>query len=376
MLRVFSQGLLLVAVVGACTKEGRSLVPLNVEAADPLPTLAGVRAIVSSATSGGSWPFDHAWAGPVLELGLYLPADVRGDVITKVCGLDGNGQAIAFAFGNTVVVTPGHETALVTAMLRGSGVPPGECSFGSGGAGGAAGTAGTDGGVGGNGGMGEVGGHGGAGPGGSGGTGGVGGSGGTGGVGGSGGTGGPGGASGIGGASQGSIAIATAVLPATVNLTMEGTIDWADWSPEERPFFDHKLNVSKISDITATPAPTNSPTYGPTFSWTDGTPAMSTSTTQGLYLNYYGATTSIAWTVEAATTPRTLRLYIGSDTQTHLAVQLPDASQSIDINNNDSAIDVTFRAASSGQTLSIKWTFVATTGTMFVYAATLIDVPN
>jgi hypothetical protein len=404
MLRVFRKGLLLVALVGACTKEGRSLVLVDVEMGEPLPAVASVRAIVSSPTSGRSWPFDHAWAGPVLELGLYLPADVSGDVITTVCGLDSNGQAIAFGAGNTVLATPGHQTDLVTVRLDANGASHAGCSLGDGGTGGTSGAGGTGangvggnggagGGIGGAGGTGGVGGgtagaggSGGAagaggGAGGVGGRGGGGGSGGAGvaGLGGSGGTGGlggTGGAGGAGGAPQGSVAIATAVLPATVDLTMEGKIDWADWSPEERPFFNHKLNVSKISDITATPAPTSSPTYGPTFSWTDGTPAMSATTMQGLYLNYYGATTSIAWTVEAVTTPRRLRLYIGSDSATHLTAQVPDASQSIDINNNDSAIDVTFRAASSGQTLSIKWTFIATTGTMFVYAATLVDAPN
>lgn len=357
--------LLIASVAAACNKEGRSLVPIDVELAAQAPMMpASVRVIVSSRTSGDSWPAEHGWSGQVVQFGIYVPADVRGDVTTTACGFDSYGNAIAFGTGNIVSVTPGHEAALVTVKLDGAGPGSAGCAIGAaGGMGGTGGTAGT-GRAGGSGGM--------AGTGGTAGSGGTSAAGGTGGVFDAGGTGGL-----FDAGDAGYVAVTWADRPAEVNLTSLGTIDWADWSAQEQPRFNHKKDVNKISDVTPAP-PANTVTYGPSFSWTDGMPMQASATGEGVYRNYAGTYSPVlSWTVPAATTMQTLRLYIGTDGVTKLTAELSDGSASYvfpTLDNNDRAIDVTFRASSPGTMLTIKWEFTSATptvSTMFIYAAIL-----
>lgn len=152
---------------------------------------------------------------------------------------------------------------------------------------------------------------------------------------------------------------------AAVNLTTIGTTDWAHW-----PGYDHKsTGGSKISNFT---------TFGPggtpgsysgdprAMSWTDGTPtASSSNNTSGNFLTGQGNGYQI--TVPADTTLQTLILYAGVFSgQGRFTASLSDASspdlvdESVnDVNSSSLRANYTinFRAASMGQTLTVKWSY-------------------
>jgi hypothetical protein len=345
--RLAFKAALLASLIGACTKEGQSVVPVDVTDVSSLG-LARVRVTVSSLVSGKSWPVEHAWSDSPLRLGVYLPADVQGDVATIACGIDSGGRTIASGTGNTVSVTPGHEAALVTVMLDGNGPALGGCVPGTGGAGGTGGMAGN------------------------------------------GGAGGMGGTGGVGGTAQGSINIANATYRPPVDLTTEGTLDWAHWEfdqPDGPLIFDHRVSGNEISNLTPpASAMLRAQPGGGDFSWSDGMPTpTATDDPDGVYLGYPGMPASLSLTVEAATTPRTLRLYIGaSGAATNVTATLSDGSAPAAtriVQTNPGTIDINFQAASSQATLSVKWAFDSQLGstdvaTMFVWAATLFPTSN
>ena len=113
--------------------------------------------------------------------------------------------------------------------------------------------------------------------------------------------------------SGGSLAASHVKPPASVNLTSEGTADWAHWSATTNVAFNHKAGViQKISDAARLG---NRPIVGysdnfSAFSWTDGIPAATESgTTTGIYIT--GLTNGFLITAPADTVPRTLKVYVG-----------------------------------------------------------------
>jgi hypothetical protein len=111
----------------------------------------------------------------------------------------------------------------------------------------------------------------------------------------------------------GSLTGSHAIPPTAVNLTSEGTADWAHWGTSTNSNFDHKAGVAqKISD--ATPLG-NHPVARYTdnrtgFSWSDGTPTPSAvGTTTGVYIA--GLTNGFVLTAPADTVPRRLKVYVG-----------------------------------------------------------------
>src|SRR5262245_5274957 len=100
--RLAFKSLLVASLLGACTtKEGRSIVQVDVQKPESIP-VASVRITVSSSMSGETWAVDRRWSDPVLHLGVYLPSDVWGSVMTTGCGMDVGGRPIAFGSSNTV----------------------------------------------------------------------------------------------------------------------------------------------------------------------------------------------------------------------------------------------------------------------------------
>jgi hypothetical protein len=313
----------LACVTGGCVEKGRSLVLVDVTADAPLP-ITHVQVVVTMAGSTRQWQVEHMWMGSSLNLGVYLPADVQGDVSATVCGYGATGGLAASGAGTpaTVAVSPGAQSAEVAVDLKA-------------GAGGASNCHCTDG-------------HGDAGSASSGG---------------------------------GCISVAPADTLQTVDLTKEGTIDWAHWGYPDQTGFNHKLTGgNKIKNVSPDPASIAEPS--PTFSWTDGTPTLSGTAMNGVYRNYGGSPIGFSWTVDAAPTTQTLRLYIGVGTSgdpivisSNLHLALSDGSAApVDytIDPNNGATDVVFNAASAGQTLQLTWTWTSTTGgTMLLDAATL-----
>jgi hypothetical protein len=173
-------------------------------------------------------------------------------------------------------------------------------------------------------------------------------------------------------ASGGSLAGTSAPAPASVDLTSEGTADWAHWGLVAPTTFDHKAGVpAQISTYSLINGGGAGRTNGPSlFGWSDGTPdSASTGTGLGAAISAQGH--GFALTVPADRTPRTLHLYVGvHNAQGTLAVSLSDGSapaytdSSLDTASGTRIAEYTFTytAASPGQTLTIAYTMSANHG--------------
>jgi hypothetical protein len=186
---------------------------------------------------------------------------------------------------------------------------------------------------------------------------------------------------GDGAAPGGVLALAQGDLNATVNLTTEGTVDWAKWGVTLATSFDHKATGGRlIDDVVPAGSEYRYTTDTITFSWSDGTPtAASAGTTTGIYGNGTGA--GFSFPVQASTAMRTLRVYVGGNGAdarftAHLSDgSAPDVTYTTTGRTGGTAyqvtMDVTFRAAAAGQTLSVSWASLSTTGSISLKAATL-----
>ncbi len=98
-----------------------------------------------------------------------------------------------------------------------------------------------------------------------------------------------------------------------VNLTQQGSLDWAHWGLQNSKSFTHKRGVaqsiSNYKRIGRAPV-ANMSNNLTQYSWTDGTPqANAQGTTTGIWT--YGLHNGFQITVPADTTSRTVKLYIG-----------------------------------------------------------------
>ncbi|HXT36882.1 MAG TPA: hypothetical protein VN837_15000, partial [Chloroflexota bacterium] len=123
--------------------------------------------------------------------------------------------------------------------------------------------------------------------------------------------------------------VGTATLPPSrINLTTEGTSDWADWGLAAPSSFDHKANVgAQIPTFSNLAGGTLGQTTLPAiFSWTDGTPdAVSTGTSTAVSLKGNGQ--GFGLTLPADLTARTVHLYVAvSSGQANLTASLSDGS--------------------------------------------------
>jgi hypothetical protein len=166
---------------------------------------------------------------------------------------------------------------------------------------------------------------------------------------------------------------------ADVDLTSEGTIDWAHWGAASATTFNHKATGGrKISDVAQRPDFRYS-TSVTTFAWSDGTPTASDNNNDGVY--DLGSSASFSITVPADTSTRTLRLYVGgNDVDNRLTVHLSDSSMPNAVfsttgrSGNGSYVaplEITFRAASAQQSLSLTWSALGSGGLTSLNAATL-----
>ncbi|MEV6013286.1 ricin-type beta-trefoil lectin domain protein [Streptomyces sp. NPDC051976] len=170
-----------------------------------------------------------------------------------------------------------------------------------------------------------------------------------------------------------------------VDLTAQGTTDWAHWGLSDASSLDHKAGVtqaiSKVAPLGAYPRQLTDSQV--TYTWTAGTPtASATATPTGLYATSVGY--GFQLTVPATTTPQRLRVYLGAwSAKGKLTASLSDSSTAVYTGSFDSPsgngygmADLTFRAASTGQTLTL--TYVVDTshssagdGNITLHAATL-----
>jgi P pilus assembly chaperone PapD len=166
----------------------------------------------------------------------------------------------------------------------------------------------------------------------------------------------------------GTIVGSSGTPPASINLTTDGTLDWAHWGllSGAAPYgFDQKMGgTNVISDVTITgnfdgpnlDADTAEPT-----SWSDGTPTP-TATLTDRFVEQGGGSFQID--VAAKTTAQVLKVYVkGWNTELHFEAGLSDASAPPYVDesfNTGGAIDrqfvykITFAAGSPGKTLHVK----------------------
>ena len=172
--------------------------------------------------------------------------------------------------------------------------------------------------------------------------------------------------------------------PSTVNLTTEGTADWAHWGLSSASSFNHKAGVtSQISNFTSLGAAplryTGNPSVTTTHGWTDGTPIASQAGFPG-GVAFFGVGNGYEISVPADTTVRTLRLYTAvyrssSRVEATLSDGSAPAYSTVLSNTNgvlEQVITLTFSAASAGQTLTVRGTLeVDYSGNIALQAATL-----
>ena len=128
-------------------------------------------------------------------------------------------------------------------------------------------------------------------------------------------------------ASAGSVSVSpSASMPATINLTAEGTLDWAHWGlsgssgQSETWAFNHKDGADLISDLTIIEIDGKAEVraysdMGSSLSWSDGTPtALEAGTHYYLNTDWRDADVGdgFSFTVPAVAANRTLRVYVGS----------------------------------------------------------------
>jgi len=174
--------------------------------------------------------------------------------------------------------------------------------------------------------------------------------------------------------------------PASVDLTLEGTADWAHWGAFNASSFNHKASGNaQISNFTliGTNAVTRYNDNLTAFSWSDGTPLVSTNgSTTGIYVA--GVTNGFEISAPADTNMRTLRVYTGLyGAQAKLEAFLSDFSGraftdttlSNVFGNRFVVYTINYAAASPGQRLIVRQTIANvydfTYGNVTLQAATL-----
>ncbi|GIE99324.1 hypothetical protein Ari01nite_67890 [Paractinoplanes rishiriensis] len=175
------------------------------------------------------------------------------------------------------------------------------------------------------------------------------------------------------------LTLATTAVPATVNLSAEGSLDWVHWGLANARSLNRKSGGSgAIRDLGGT-SRGRYDTNPQRFSWSGGTPTGSASgTPTGVYT--CGAGGNFALQVSASPTTRTLHFYAGAWlARGQLTARLGGETVSGSVTDRDASTTtarfvIRFRAA-AGTNLSITWTtaetFNSSCGNVDIQAATL-----
>jgi hypothetical protein len=168
-----------------------------------------------------------------------------------------------------------------------------------------------------------------------------------------------------------------------VDLTVEGTDDWAHWGYSGTGI-DHKsVSGSAVNHITETHVGSPQQYFDNAngYSWTDGTPtANAVASKTGVYI--VGTGNSFTITVPADTSTRTVKLYVGgwksAGTLTaHLsdnsAMDYTDSSFSNNAVSYYTVYTITYKAGAAGQNMTATWQAASTQsgGNVTLQAVTL-----
>ena len=174
--------------------------------------------------------------------------------------------------------------------------------------------------------------------------------------------------------------------PLTVDLSTEGTIDWAHWGLMRRFDFNHKeTGGSQLSDLVIVgPNRLEQQSTTPTaFSWSDGTPvSIATQSFSGVYVT--GLSNGFELSAPADTAARTLRVYTGVYGQQGIfqawlsdfsAPAFADASVSNIFGSTYSVYTLNYQAAGPAARIHVRYTsldaFDFDYGSVGIQAATL-----
>ena len=163
-----------------------------------------------------------------------------------------------------------------------------------------------------------------------------------------------------GAASGGMLAGALTPMPASVDLTSVGTIDWVQWPGNVRKASEPiRISGPTLVGRGANALPSNEPG---TLRWNDGTPVAAGSANEAVSASGTGRGFKV--TVPADQTPRKLTLFVGAtNANGRLVAHLSDNSASEFANvpvrkvgsHWSGVYTLTYRAASPGQTLAVEW---------------------
>jgi len=169
-----------------------------------------------------------------------------------------------------------------------------------------------------------------------------------------------------------------AASAANVDLPGVGTSDWAKW-----PEYVHSASgLAQISDATVTGNAAVAIDSGDprTITWSNGYPTATGASHEALSVSGFG--NGFRFTAAADTTTRTLFIYVGLQHGTGtLTARLSDGSAADYVSaysgwgtRDDGVYTLTYRAASSGQTLSVDWTQTGTSqgGSISLQGAALV----
>ncbi|MEO7719183.1 MAG: putative Ig domain-containing protein [Capsulimonas sp.] len=161
----------------------------------------------------------------------------------------------------------------------------------------------------------------------------------------------------------------------SINLTTEGTVDWAHWGSEGSGNWDHKNGANLLANWACTGTIF---TYGGnaiSYLWSDALNWNGTAQATGVYFSGQG--NYFSFTAPADTTTRTLKVYVGANgangtLNAHLSdSSAPDYTNASVAQNSNGVYTLTYRAASAGQTLTVKWTNNSATGSVTMQSASL-----
>jgi len=175
-----------------------------------------------------------------------------------------------------------------------------------------------------------------------------------------------------------------------VDLSAEGTLDWAHWGLEDADSFNHRRGAGQISDVTVIGAEELAVEVmqysddGNQFTWMDGEPMENVADlTAGIYI--MGAGNGFEFTVPADTAPKTLKVYVSArDGMGEIEATLSDDSAAPYIDTVAGPIGsgwtrkvftINFQAAKDDQALTVRYTLALNTstedGSVALQAATL-----
>lgn len=185
-------------------------------------------------------------------------------------------------------------------------------------------------------------------------------------------------------AADGEIKVTTGTPAKVVNLSAEGKSDWAHWGrihgvtilnrkADAKPLIGDLVKVGTRELHTFETNPT-------AFTWSDGVPAVEVKQTRaGVFT--YGQNAGFQIALPADTTPRIAKAFCGVwRGQGKLEAKLSDGSAPVVIATKDGidpeagdnvTFTIRYRAASAGQTLTLKWINASPRGNVTIEAVTL-----